>query len=160
MVCGGGFAGISAALAAARQGKNVTLLEKEYILGGLGTAGLITIYLPLCDGMGKQVSFGIAEELFRLSVSMGAEKDYPALKEVALRFGVFQRLEYLLHIPISQMTGENEQYQNIVKWLRRNWLKAMCNAVLTPKNKVYHTLFSIAPRKLREIHRMMGRAGK
>lgn len=89
-----------------------------------------------------------------------AEKDYPALKEVALRFGVFQRLEYLLHIPISQMTGENEQYQNIVKWLRRNWLKAMCNAVLTPKNKVYHTLFSIAPRKLREIHRMMGRAGK
>lgn len=77
LVCGGGFAGISAALAAARQGKKVILLEKQYMLGGLGTAGLITIYLPLCDGYGRQVSFGIAEELFRLSVSMGAEDKYP-----------------------------------------------------------------------------------
>ncbi len=77
LVCGGGFGGISAALAAARQGKKVTLLEKQYILGGLGTAGLVTIYLPLCDGMGRQVSFGIAEELFRLSISMGAEDRYP-----------------------------------------------------------------------------------
>lgn len=77
LVAGGGIAGISAALAAARQGKKVILLEKEYILGGLGTAGLITIYLPLCDGMGHQVSFGIAEELLRLSISMGAEAFYP-----------------------------------------------------------------------------------
>ena len=77
LVCGGGFAGISAALAAARQGKQVILLEKQYILGGLGTAGLVTIYLPLCDGAGRQVSFGIAEELFRLSISMGHEGRYP-----------------------------------------------------------------------------------
>jgi len=78
LVCGGGFGGISAALAAARQGKKVILLEKSYMLGGLGTAGLVTIYLPLCDGMGHQVSFGIAEELFRLSISLGAEDRYPA----------------------------------------------------------------------------------
>ncbi len=77
LVCGGGFAGISAALAAARQKKMVILLEKSYMLGGLATAGLVTIYLPLCDGLGKQVSFGIAEELFRLSVKMGAEDKYP-----------------------------------------------------------------------------------
>ncbi len=77
LVCGGGFAGISAALAAARQGSKVILLEKEYLLGGLGTAGLITIYLPICDGYGKQVSFGIAEELLRLSVSMGHEGNTP-----------------------------------------------------------------------------------
>ncbi len=76
-VCGGGFAGISAALAAAREGKKVILFEKQYLLGGLGTAGLVTIYLPLCDGFGHQVSFGIAEELFRLSISYGAEAMYP-----------------------------------------------------------------------------------
>ena len=81
LVCGGGFAGISAALAAARQGKKVILVEKEYMLGGLGTAGLVTIYLPLCDGRGKQVSFGIAEELLRLSVSMGAESTHRAYPE-------------------------------------------------------------------------------
>ena len=77
-ICGGGFAGISAALAAAREGKRVILFEKEYILGGLGTAGLITIYLPLCDGIGHQVSFGIAEELLKLSITYGAEDRYPA----------------------------------------------------------------------------------
>ncbi len=73
LVCGGGFAGIAAALSAARSKKKVILLEKTYMLGGLGTAGLVAIYLPLCDGMGKQVSFGIAEELLRLSLSKGAE---------------------------------------------------------------------------------------
>lgn len=77
LVCGGGFGGISAALAAARQGKKVILLEKQYILGGLGTAGIVTIYLPLCDGYGHQVSYGIAEELLRLSISMGCEARYP-----------------------------------------------------------------------------------
>ena len=76
-VCGGGFAGISAALAAARCGKKVILFEKQYILGGLGTSGLITIYLPLCDGYGHQVSFGIAEELLKLSITYGAEALYP-----------------------------------------------------------------------------------
>lgn len=77
-VCGGGFAGISAALAAAREGKKVILFEKQYMLGGLGTSGLVTIYLPLCDGCGHQVSFGIAEELLKLSITYGAEAKYPA----------------------------------------------------------------------------------
>ena len=76
-VCGGGFAGISAALAAAREGKKVILFEKQYMLGGLGTAGLVTIYLPLCDGFGHQVSVGIAEELLKLSITYGAEDKYP-----------------------------------------------------------------------------------
>lgn len=76
-VCGGGIAGISAALAVAREGKKVILFEKQYMLGGLGTAGLVTIYLPLCDGLGHQVSFGIAEELLKLSISYGAEGLYP-----------------------------------------------------------------------------------
>ncbi|MDD6734814.1 MAG: FAD-dependent oxidoreductase [Clostridiales bacterium] len=66
-VAGGGIAGISAALAAARQGAKVLLVESSYILGGLATSGLVTIYLPLCDGMGRQVSFGICEELIRMS---------------------------------------------------------------------------------------------
>ena len=76
-VCGGGIAGIAAALAAARQGSRVVLFEKQYMLGGLATAGLVTIYLPLCDGYGRQVSFGIAEELLRLSIQHGAEDKYP-----------------------------------------------------------------------------------
>lgn len=78
VVAGGGIAGISAALAARRSGaKSVLLIDRNYGLGGLATLGLVTIYLPLCDGRGHQVSFGIAEELLRLSVRHGCEKDYP-----------------------------------------------------------------------------------
>lgn len=77
LVAGGGISGIAAALSAARCGANTILLDRGYMLGGLATAGLVTIYLPLCDGHGRQVSFGIAEELLRLSISMGAEADYP-----------------------------------------------------------------------------------
>lgn len=77
LIAGGGVAGVAAALAAARQGAKVGLLEREYMLGGLATAGLIAIYLPLCDGMGKQVSFGIAEELLKLSIRYGCEGELP-----------------------------------------------------------------------------------
>lgn len=73
LVCGGGIAGVAAALAAARQGAKVLLTEREYALGGLATLGLISIYLPICDGVGRQVSFGIAEELLKLSVKYGPE---------------------------------------------------------------------------------------
>ena len=72
-VGGGGFAGIAAALSAARAGKKVILVEKSYYLGGLGTSGLIAIYLPICDGMGRQVSFGLAEELLKLSVEIDCD---------------------------------------------------------------------------------------
>ena len=78
VVAGAGIAGIAAALSAARAGARVALIERGFILGGLATAGLVTIYLPLCDGEGTQVSFGIAEELLRLSIKHGAEARYPA----------------------------------------------------------------------------------
>ena len=73
IVCGGGIAGISASLASARAGAKTLLIEREYLLGGLATAGLVTLYLPLCDGFGRQVSFGLAEELLRLSVRRGCD---------------------------------------------------------------------------------------
>ncbi|MBQ2667165.1 MAG: FAD-dependent oxidoreductase [Clostridia bacterium] len=77
-VCGGGVAGVAAALAAARHGAKVLLIEKQFALGGLATLGLVTIYLPLCDGLGRQVSFDIAEELLRVSIQHGWEDKYPA----------------------------------------------------------------------------------
>ena len=77
LVAGGGIAGIAAAVAAARGGKKVTLIEREYVLGGMATLGLVTIYLPLCDGEGNQVIYGISEELLKLSIKHGAEANYP-----------------------------------------------------------------------------------
>jgi len=77
LVAGGGVAGIAAALAAARHGADVILVEREFALGGLATLGLITYYLPICDGRGHQVIFGIGEELLRTSIKYGAESRYP-----------------------------------------------------------------------------------
>lgn len=73
IVVGGGVAGIAAALAAKRAGAKTLLIERSFIVGGLATSGLVTIYLPLCDGNGNQVSFGLAEELLRLSIKYGYE---------------------------------------------------------------------------------------
>lgn len=81
------------------------------------------------------------------------ERKYPDLKAEALRFGVYQRLEYLLHIPISQMRRDNMQYRAVVGSLRRMWVQGMVNPCLTGKNKVYQTIFSIAPRAARKCHR-------
>lgn len=84
IVAGGGFAGVSAALAARRCGAEVLLLEKTALLGGLGTNGLISYYEPLCDGRGEQLICGIAEELLHASIRYGDDtlpqiwKDYAA----------------------------------------------------------------------------------
>ena len=73
IVVGGGVAGIAAAVAASRNGAKTLLMEKSCMLGGLATAGLISWYEPLCDGEGKQMVFGIAEELIKLSIKYGFE---------------------------------------------------------------------------------------
>ena len=68
IVVGGGIAGISAAVAAAREGSKTLILEKGIVFGGLSTVGLINWYEPLCDGRGTKMVGGIAEELIKLSV--------------------------------------------------------------------------------------------
>ncbi len=79
-------------------------------------------------------------------------RSYPGLERTAFRFGVCQRLDYLLHVPISHMRRDNAQYRAIVGWMRRNWARGMGNPLLTGRNKVYHTLFAVAPRTVRRVH--------
>ncbi len=68
-VAGGGIAGVAAAVAAARGGASVCLLEKTCALGGLATLGNVVEWLPLCDGRGRQVIGGLPEELLKLAVA-------------------------------------------------------------------------------------------
>ena len=74
VVVGGGFAGVAAALASARAGAKTCLLERTNVLGGLSTQGHIIVFMPLCDGYGRQVTFGIPEELLRLPMKYSAAK--------------------------------------------------------------------------------------
>jgi len=71
IVVGGGVAGVSAALSAARAGRSVLLLEKACTLGGLATLGLINWYEPLCNQDGRRVVGGIATELLNRLVATG-----------------------------------------------------------------------------------------
>lgn len=71
LVAGGGVAGVAAAVSAARAGKKVLLVEKSVKLGGLATLGLVNFFVPMCNGRGKQIIFGMAEELLRLSIRYG-----------------------------------------------------------------------------------------
>jgi len=63
LVVGGGSAGLSAAVAAARAGADVLLLERFSYLGGLATGGLIILLLTLDDGAGRQVIAGLCQEI-------------------------------------------------------------------------------------------------
>ncbi|MDD3925306.1 MAG: FAD-dependent oxidoreductase [bacterium] len=69
VVVGGGMAGVAAAVAAARNSVSVCLLDKQSAVGGLATLGNVTIWLPICDGRGRQVIGGLGEELLKLSVA-------------------------------------------------------------------------------------------
>lgn len=80
------------------------------------------------------------------------EKQYPELVPVAFRFGCFQRLDYLLHIPVGQMKKENVFYRNIVSYLRKHMVQMLINPHLTKKNKAYLFLLSVAPKSVRQIH--------
>ncbi len=71
IVCGGGVAGVAAAVSAAKNGFSTLILEKSNILGGLGTLGLINLFVPMCNGRGKQIIFGLAEKWLRLSAELG-----------------------------------------------------------------------------------------
>ena len=71
IVCGGGVAGAAAAYSAAKRGNSVLLLEKTTILGGLATTGLINLFVPMCNGRGKQIIFGLAEKWLRDSALYG-----------------------------------------------------------------------------------------
>lgn len=80
------------------------------------------------------------------------DQSYPKLHTYAIRFNLYQRLDYLLHVPISQMTEDNQFYGNVKKYLRGHIRDTVTNPYLTGKNKVYLILFTIAPGTVRKVH--------
>lgn len=70
-VIGGGVAGCAAALQAARIGARTILIEKTIFPGGLATSGLVYIFLPICDGYGRKIICGIAEEFLNDAMCYG-----------------------------------------------------------------------------------------
>ena len=66
IVVGGGPGGCTAAIAAAREGAKVLLIEATGQLGGMGTAGMVPAWCPFSDGE-KIIYRGLAEKIFNES---------------------------------------------------------------------------------------------
>ncbi len=80
------------------------------------------------------------------------DRKYPGLHSYAVRFNLYQRLDYLLHVPLVQMTKNNAFYMRVKAYLRRHLCDTMINPYLTGKNKVYLMLLTIAPKTVRKVH--------
>lgn len=70
LVAGGGPAGITAAVAAARAGRKVLLVEASGALGGLGTSGMVPAFAPfydgkhmLCGGIGMEIRRKVSKQV-------------------------------------------------------------------------------------------------
>ena len=65
LVVGGGPAGVAAALAAARNGADTTLVERYNHLGGMATGGLVILIPNMSAGSKEQEIAGICDEMMR-----------------------------------------------------------------------------------------------
>ena len=86
-VAGGGPAGVSAAVAAARQGRSVFLAERHTCLGGMGTAGLVPVFMQFSDGV-NMLAAGIGEEILtklRQAGGTGPDSQFAIRAEVLKR---------------------------------------------------------------------------
>jgi 2-polyprenyl-6-methoxyphenol hydroxylase-like FAD-dependent oxidoreductase len=73
LVAGGGPAGVAAAIAAARNGADTTLVERYNHLGGMATGGLVILIPNMSAGTQEQEVAGICDEMVqRLDAKGGA----------------------------------------------------------------------------------------
>lgn len=76
VVAGGGPAGVCAAIAAARMGADVLLVEQYGHLGGMSTVGSVAPWMTFHDKQGKQVILGIAQEIVDRLVETGHSRGH------------------------------------------------------------------------------------
>ncbi len=103
VVVGGGPAGIAAAVAAARTGAKVILVERYGFLGGTATAGLVGPFMTSYSADGRQqLVAGVCQELIDRMVALGGAVD-PARTEAGSAWSAFIRLG---HAHVSPFQAE------------------------------------------------------
>lgn len=126
-IVGGGPTGIAAAMAAARGGANVLLIEQRGYLGGMGTAALVPAFCPYTDGE-KPVIRGIGLELLDKMKTEAGEQflrryadqldwvpiDAESLKRVYDDNVLESGAKVLFHTFVDQVLYEDERITGIV----------------------------------------------
>ncbi len=136
IVIGGGPGGLPAAIAAARQGAKVLLVEKNGYLGGNLTIGLpLLAYL---DKDGNQVIRGIAQELIDALAARGAASphhwcpmhdsvtiyDHEVFKVVAFEKCLEAGVELLLHTEVIDADVENGVLRSVTLFGKAHRIEA------------------------------------
>ncbi len=142
VIVGGGPAGFAAAVAAAREGCDVLLLEREYFLGGLftgcGVTPIINMYHLLEDGSGKQAVFGIAEELCRRLDKVGMlskenirpKVDPEAAKYFMEAFCAESGVRILYGVQATQVTRSGDAIESVILEGKSGRVAVRCRFVI------------------------------
>ena len=85
-------------------------------------------------------------------VTSFAKEKYPDLSEYTMRFSLVQRLDYLLHIPISKMTDDNSFYKDVCRFVRKHKIDIKTNPYLSRRQRLYLYLFTKNPKIIRKVH--------
>ena len=107
VVCGGGVAGTMAAVAAARQGASVILVERYGFLGGNATAGAVAQFNSWQTANGRRVVAGLADEVVSRLVRHGAAGEHATF--VMSTGHRMDRVEYapeVLKLVLDEMVSE------------------------------------------------------
>lgn len=83
------------------------------------------------------------------------QEKYPQFWEEAERFCLFQRLDYLLHMPAAEMKKENITYRQTVKEIKKARKHILKNQFLTKKEKRNLLILSFMPRFSKKIFEML-----
>jgi hypothetical protein len=94
LVCGGGFAGVAAAVSAAKNGAKVLLLEKYGFLGGLVTAALVITTPPLNNGINREIHQRLmSRSVYARCQNSGEEDELHAFDPEILKYELFALLK-------------------------------------------------------------------
>jgi ribulose 1,5-bisphosphate synthetase/thiazole synthase len=103
LVCGGGFAGVAAAVSAAKNGASVLLLEKYGFLGGLVTTSLVITTPPLDNGINREIRRRLKEKsVYARCPNSGEEDELHAIDPEVVKYELVSLLketgvDFILH---------------------------------------------------------------
>ena len=122
-VVGGGVAGLAAAVAAARVGADVSLIERDGFLGGTATGGLVTNWQIGPDVKGSPVIRGIHEEICERLQTYDAIRgnlfDPEIMKFVAFDLCEDAGVRVLLHSLVFEVRTRNESVEELHIYTKR-----------------------------------------
>jgi len=123
LVCGGGSAGVAAAVCAARTGARVLLVERYGYLGGLATGGLVITVPPLDNGINSEIREKLERaDVYRQGENLGDDPsvdgliavDPELLKHQFTTMLLGAGVDLLLHTYIAQAITEDGAVTGVI----------------------------------------------